>query len=731
MSMAEDIRSQQNSVQEPIDLGTPQGVSQAEQLMDETIATNQVFEVVEMVKQGEDVMKKSHASMETEQPELYQRLETMFAKGQWFVFDHLRAQQAEALLQHHFEYFFNYSFEELQDKFRGLLMLEPIWEERDKWKERFRTAMLSATAPIGQRPIQVAGAEVPPEVGQWLKDFRDFLKRRKPDALLMVEYMNSSPNVRLLSAEERAQLDSVLKIYFYLHQSSLTAEGNELNMFVPDPASGMYKIYDQGKLIDTSVAIPEEELKQLRAENGLDDQGRPLSLAQQVRKSPELVEGVDVNDPSLESEINALVGQSSGRYQQPPAFEEQTVTEPVVEATPEPAPVEPEPIPEPEPVAVEPEPTPVPVPQPEPLSEPTPEPEPYRPSPLAERVLESFKQQAEEHTLKQGEVMHLEPISQTPVVPPAAPEPMPVPPVAATTEPAPSTQDQHIFSTVAQKVLRTYQLLFPTVEIEKRFLNIMSTYLQGRRSRAEARLLLTKTPAEGGTHLADSLVNDVLDTADYLLRQTYQDAQPAARLATPSAGTAHMIKPSFTSLQQRIEAAKKAAAQMEQPDALPQQPQVEDVLAPVSSQYDPNAPLTTTAAKPHVTLPSQRRPQQMNNMARQSQNEQPVIMGPVEELAHFSITEFRRLDADPTQAAEKIIKKIQLLEQESLLKRAQGVEAWKTSPLNQLYVRVGTRSFERTMAIEQAIQEMKHAGEEVMTPEEFHAIASLNRRIRY
>lgn len=729
--MAEYNSTQPNSAQVPIDLGTLQGVNQAELLMNEAIATNQVFEVVEMVKQGEDVLRTNHPTLESEQPELYQRLQKMFAKGQWFVFDHLRPQQAEALLQHHFEYFFDYTVEEIQDKFRGLLMLEPIWEERDKWRERFRTAMLSATAPIGQRPIQVAGTEVVPEVGQWLKDFRDFLKRRKPDALLMIEYMNSSSNVSLLSPEERTQLDSVLKTYFYLNQSSLTAEGNEVKMFVPDPATGIYKLYDQGQLTDTTVAIPEEELKRLRAENGLDEQGKPLSLAQRVRTAPELVEGVDVNDASLESEINALVMQSQSRprYQQPSAFEETpaVVAEPVAVEPEEPIPApQPEPVPEPTPASVEPEPF------------PKPEPEPYRPSPLAERVLASFKQQTKAHTLKQGEVMHLEP----------QPEPEPIVPLTPSTsvvqleaqeitpepitsiEPAATIQDQHVFSTVAQQVLRAYQLLFPTVEIEKRFLSIIATYTQGRRSRAEARVLLTKSPAEGGTQIAETRVNDILDTADYLLRQTYQNAEPTVRTTpAPAAGTAHMIKPSFTSLQQRIDAAKQAAAQMENPNALPQQPQVEDVLAPVSSQYDPTAPMTVS--KPHVTLPSQLPQRQMNDRVSKTQHELPVIMGPVEELGHFTITEFRRLSSDPAQAAENIIKKIQLLEQESLLKRAQGVEAWKTSPLNQLYVRVGTRSFERTMAIEQAIQEMKHAGEEVMTPQEFHAIADLNRRIRY
>ncbi len=62
-----------------------------------------------------------------------------------------------------------------------------------------------------------------------------------------------------------------------------------------------------------------------------------------------------------------------------------------------------------------------------------------------------------------------------------------------------------------------------------------------------------------------------------------------------------------------------------------------------------------------------------------------VSMGPLEELAALTITDFRRLASDPQAATIKLAQKFTDLKDESIILYFQAVEAWRTSPLYQEY----------------------------------------------
>ena len=55
----------------------------------------------------------------------------------------------------------------------------------------------------------------------------------------------------------------------------------------------------------------------------------------------------------------------------------------------------------------------------------------------------------------------------------------------------------------------------------------------------------------------------------------------------------------------------------------------------------------------------------------------------------------------------------------------------ETSPLNQLYVRIGMESMERAVPVERVIQERASSQKETLLMEEFNAIADLNKHLRY
>lgn len=107
----------------------------------------------------------------------------------------------------------------------------------------------------------------------------------------------------------------------------------------------------------------------------------------------------------------------------------------------------------------------------------------------------------------------------------------------------------------------------------------------------------------------------------------------------------------------------------------------------------------------------------------------PKIMGPIDELRHMDLINFRRLGPDPFQSAENVKNKIGLFNEYS--KRQEGIMAWRQSPLNKLYLEMGGASISQRQPIDVIIEERKVAGKDYLTPPEFEAIIKLNKELRF
>lgn len=106
-------------------------------------------------------------------------------------------------------------------------------------------------------------------------------------------------------------------------------------------------------------------------------------------------------------------------------------------------------------------------------------------------------------------------------------------------------------------------------------------------------------------------------------------------------------------------------------------------------------------------------------------------VGPVEEIFRLTPDDYRRLGKTLAEANDKIAEKLDLLEEDSYLKRAEGVKAWKKNAVHRLYLEIGRESMERNMAISDVIRQRQEANRPTVTEEEFHAIADLNKRISF
>lgn len=111
---------------------------------------------------------------------------------------------------------------------------------------------------------------------------------------------------------------------------------------------------------------------------------------------------------------------------------------------------------------------------------------------------------------------------------------------------------------------------------------------------------------------------------------------------------------------------------------------------------------------------------------------EPKTLTPIDELATIGLRKFRYLGANADERAKKIKEKIDLLAEYGYGKKLQGIDAWRHSPLNMLYLKIGQLSIASEQTAEQILNEqVNHSQEENLTFDEFKAIMNLNKQIRF
>ena len=109
----------------------------------------------------------------------------------------------------------------------------------------------------------------------------------------------------------------------------------------------------------------------------------------------------------------------------------------------------------------------------------------------------------------------------------------------------------------------------------------------------------------------------------------------------------------------------------------------------------------------------------------------PKLTGPIEEIRSMTLIDFRRLGSTPKEITDKIIDKLDVLEDESFSQRIEGIKAWKESEVHNLYLELGDVGMERKMPVSEVIAQRQKNNQQTLTDEEFEAIMELNRRLRY
>ncbi len=112
---------------------------------------------------------------------------------------------------------------------------------------------------------------------------------------------------------------------------------------------------------------------------------------------------------------------------------------------------------------------------------------------------------------------------------------------------------------------------------------------------------------------------------------------------------------------------------------------------------------------------------------------QPVrrLVGPVEELGNMTPAEFRRLSTTPADAVQKIEDILHTLEKQNYEDRVKGIQAWRQSPMNQLYISMTTTALMGGISLAEVATKRRSAGDDSLSPAEIRAVSALNERLRF
>ena len=286
------------------------------------------------------------------------------------------------------------------------------------------------------------------------------------------------------------------------------------------------------------------------------------------------------------------------------------------------------------------------------------------------------------------------------------------------------------------------EINFGSEELTTRFKLILQTYLRGIRTRLDTKLTLTKAFESGGLGFdSDSaeMVLGLADKSEELLanepKKEITDARPPQNsLNSLMAVGARDIEYDLAKELAKKEAAKNSAASV--PAAVePEQAATPDsgsiaqpeVAIPAFSKM----PAGVQAEPEMEPLVIKHAPEIGNKVKMTDIKYVPKTMEPSEELGFMDLASFRRLEKEPEKVTGKIAEKIKLLENENYGKKLEAVKAWRQSPVNKLYLSIGEAAIANNKPIDIIIEERRAGGADTLTSEEFEAIMSLNKDLRY
>ena len=349
------------------------------------------------------------------------------------------------------------------------------------------------------------------------------------------------------------------------------------------------------------------------------------------------------------------------------------------------------------------------------------------------------------------------------------------------------------FQNMSQGVVSRLTIPMLDVAMKKRLASIVMTYLKGIRDMVETREILIRSSKTGGGALSSGDAEAVLKEAEKERKEllgkyqnavdinsvakdmldSSQDATPMQNLApymvSQSSTRVEQLKKENKSISKQKTAAPKDASFQNKQASAKEDEAKKDILKmiqdlpeytivpkiqpkPAQEKAEPSKNISEEIknilqeekiSKENIIIapaPSPKSEQAVaganmeaktREMAQFAPRPKTKLMGPIDELHEMDIMEFRRLEGDPKKACGKLKEKIETLEKDSFGEMAQGILAWRQSPVSKLYLDMGRESIINKQSIEKIIEKRKAEARPYLTTQEFDAVMDFNEQIRF
>lgn len=284
-----------------------------------------------------------------------------------------------------------------------------------------------------------------------------------------------------------------------------------------------------------------------------------------------------------------------------------------------------------------------------------------------------------------------------------------------------------------EHVIKASGIHFNDEEIEKRFRNIVHSSLKGIRKPGQIREVFSSPMSEGGMSFDPPTVEKMMKIIKDHRQHLESKVVSEVKSVNLQSEVDNILGDDKAVVEEKEEEVPAYDINAEpEKSILEKAREAEEALkASQEKEREKEESVKKVEPKPEPVMPQPIVSEAPNKPRIQDIKFEPKLVGPIEEIRTMSLVDFRRLDPDPKQAIEKIIQKIDLLEEESFNKRTQAIKAWKESNLNRLYLDLGDKSLEEGKPISEIITEQQNLGIDTLNNDELEAIIELNQRLRY
>jgi len=279
-------------------------------------------------------------------------------------------------------------------------------------------------------------------------------------------------------------------------------------------------------------------------------------------------------------------------------------------------------------------------------------------------------------------------------------------------------QDQQIISAKVDYVIEKLKIQFSDPIIKNRFLNVLITYFRGIRGKKEIEYILTLPKTSGGLGLNDKQASLVLAVLDVHL----EDAEKLRKGVATQNNKTNIPNDAIQSVTPDYEHQLAPP-----PPAIIKKDAVDRLRSAERSMGDNKQMTRPTMVKPSPVIPNKNIVQKakINDIQASSR-----ATGPIQELEYMTLEDFHLLGKNAKEIENVILEKIELLSQDSLAKKVEGIKAWKRSPVVKIYFSMNMEGMSEGKSIQQVIESRQLTNKETLTISEYELITRLNQLLR-